>query len=646
MECACNSQKAQHNDNRTPSESEEPFSLLRWLQAPDNQLLAATGLSGVFLFFSFMGWRLGMPFDLAWFAVLLNGWPIIKESATCLATRFDVRAGLLVSIAIIAACAIGEVFAAGEVAFIMTIGELLEARTVRNARRDLEKLVSMTPRIARVLRDNVEEVIDAQAVKLADRIRVLPGETVPVDGKILAGNSSLDESAITGESLPVEKGPGDAVASGAINRFGAFEMEAVRVGSDSSLQRMISLVKDAENNKAKAERTADRWASYLVPAALLTALIVWGVTGEIIRGVTILVVFCPCALMLSTPTAIVAAMGNATRHGVIIRSGDALERLATVRELAFDKTGTITHGKPEVMAVESLHSGLSNDELFRFAVSAETLSEHPLARALVRHAQANKVSVGEISDFKMRPGFGVSANVDGRHILAGNALLLQQEGVVISPAGLSRGDEKSAGGHSLIWVAVDKEAAGFIALADTLRQDASGVLAKVRALGIGITLLTGDKRGTADSIAAQVGIDRVEAELRPEDKVAAIERMQSQGRRVCMVGDGVNDAPALKTAYVGVAMGGIGSDIAVEAADVALLRDDLSRLPYLLKLSRRTLRTIIVNIVLSMGINFVAVIFAAMGWLGPVMGALVHNGGSILVVLNASRLLSIRDDKK
>ena len=371
------------------------------------------------------------PFDAAWIAIVLCGIPIILEAVIGLVTAFDIKADVLVSLALIASVCIGETFAAGEVAFIMQLGALLEELTVAKARAGIEKLVHLTPQTARVLRNGGEERIPAQQVQIGDRIRVLPGEGVPVDGVIVSGQTSINQAVMTGESLPVDKTVGDTVSSGTVNQFGAFEMEATKVGEDSSIQRMIRLVQSADAGKAKIVGLADRWATWIVVIALTAAALTWFITGQIIRAVTILVVFCPCALVLATPTAIMAAIGNATKHGFLVREGDALERLAGAKIIAFDKTGTLTCGTPEVAAVESVSERFGRDEIYRLAASAEQLSEHPLGKAIVRCCKKGGAALSAAEDFEMIPGRGVCARAEGRTVLAGNPELLREHGVEV-----------------------------------------------------------------------------------------------------------------------------------------------------------------------------------------------------------------------
>ena len=472
-----------------------------WLREEPRQALAL-GISAVALLLSFLEVVPG-PVNPAWLAVLLCGVPIIKEGAEGLFTRFDIKADVLVSLALLASVIIGEIFAAGEVAFIMQLGALLEERTVAKARAGIERLVHLTPRTARRLDGTAESIIPAEEVRVDDLLRVLPGETIPVDGIIVSGQTAIDQSVMTGESLPVDKGPGDTVSSGTVNQFGAFDMRAVKVGEDSSLQRMIRLVQSADAGKARIVSLADRWATWIVVTALTAAAGTWIVTGEVLRAVTILVVFCPCALVLATPTAIMAAIGNATRHSFLVREGDALERLASVSQVTFDKTGTLTLGTPQVKLVESLLPDVSRDALYAWTAGAELRSEHPLGRAVVQGWRAETVAAPpETADFQMLPGRGVSATVAGHHLVAGNRELLTEEHVPwesLSQAAVPALEQ----GCTVIYVAVDGRPAGFLALADTLRPDAAGTIRDVRATGVTPVLLTGDHERAARHIAGE-----------------------------------------------------------------------------------------------------------------------------------------------
>ncbi len=605
--------------------------------AKDTVLLV---ISGAAVVCSLLKWE-PLPFDMAWIAIVLCGVPILLEAFIGLVTAFDIKADVLVSLALIASVCIGEIFAAGEVAVIMQLGSLLEELTVARARAGIEKLVHLTPQTARILRDGKEQIVPAEEVRVGDRIRVLPGESIPVDGIILSGQTSINQAVMTGESLPVDKAAGDEVSSGTVNQFGAFEMEASRVGEDSSIQRMIRLVQSADAGKARIVGLADRWATWIVVVALSAAVLTWWITGELIRAVTILVVFCPCALVLATPTAIMAAIGNAAKHGFLVREGDALERLAGVKVIAFDKTGTVTCGVPEVAAVESVSDAFDRDEIYRLAASSEQLSEHPLGKAIVRCYKRTGATVAEVSDFQMLPGRGVCAKAEGRTILAGNAELLREHGITV--AAIPAVEACRRQGCTITYVAADGAPAGFLALSDTLRKESAATIAALSRLGVKPVLLTGDHENAAETMAERLHIDEVRANCLPEDKLRYIGEYQDAGLPVCMIGDGINDAPALRKADVGIAMGGIGSDIAVDAADIALIDDEVKELPHLTALSGRMMTTIKVNMTFSMVLNFIAVALAITGMLNPVIGALVHNAGSVLVIANSAFLLRWRE---
>lgn len=605
----------------------------------DIALLVISGASLLLSIFNLIS----LPFDPAWIAIILCGIPIILEALIGLVTAFDIKADVLVSLALIASVCIGEDFAAGEVAFIMQLGGLLEELTVAKARAGIEKLVRLTPRTARILTAEGEKIISAEDVQVGDRIRVLPGETVPVDGVILSGQTSVNQAVMTGESLPVDKAAGDEVSSGTVNQFGAFEMKAVKVGEDSSIQRMIRLVQSADAGKAKIVGIADRWATWVVVIALTAAFLTWLISGEVIRAVTILVVFCPCAMVLATPTAIMAAIGNATRHGFLVREGDALERLAAVRRIAFDKTGTLTYGNPKVVAVKSLSDHWDTAALFAYAASAEQFSEHPLGKAVVRDFKAQENAfLHPADDFRMIPGQGVSARIEGKKFLAGNEKMLEEACGILSDSVYVEAQEYLEKGCTIIYLASEGVPAGFLALADTVRPESARMLSRLKALGVRPVLLTGDHENAAGAIAGDLGIDDVKANCLPEDKLTLIGSFQAKDEAVCMIGDGINDAPALKKADVGIAMGGVGSDIAVDAADIALVDDQVQELPHLFALSRRMMVTIKCNLSFSLGLNLLAIILAITGILGPVAGALVHNAGSVVVIIHSALLLKWR----
>ncbi len=604
-------------------------------------------ISGAAVICSLAGWS-PLPFDIAWIAIVLCGLPIIMEAVIGLVTAFDIKADVLVSIALIASVIIGEIFAAGEVAVIMQLGSLLEELTVARARSGIEKLVKLTPTTARVLdEDGKETIVPSEQVRVGDRIRVLPGETVPVDGVIFSGQTSINQAVMTGESMPVDKTAGDEVSSGTVNQFGAFDMEATKVGEDSSIQRMIRLVQSADAGKAKIVGIADRWATWIVVIALSAAALTWIFTGQIIRAVTILVVFCPCALVLATPTAIMAAIGNATKHGFLVKEGDALERLAKVEKITFDKTGTLTYGTPKVICVKSIIPELSSEEIYSFCAAAEQLSEHPLGKAIVKsYSTETGKALPSCGQFTMLPGRGVSAVINGTAVLAGNYEMMEERNIAVTDEVLVQTREFLKQGCTVIYVSTDEKTAGFLVLSDTPRENSAAMIDRLKKLSVEPVLLTGDNGEAAAAIAGQLHIEEVHANCLPEDKLEWIGSLQGKQQSVCMIGDGVNDAPALKKADVGIAMGGVGSDIAVDAADIALVDDKVEELPHLVALSRRMMTTIKLNMTFSMTLNFVAIILAIIGTLSPVVGALVHNAGSVLVIINSALLLNWKMKQK
>ncbi len=606
--------------------------------------LKATIVGGVFLAASLvlMLTETTIPVDPAWVTIIICGYPLVYLAISRIIFNkgiSKISSALLISIAMTAAVMIGDLFAAGEVAFIMAIGAILEEKTVERAKKGLKKLINLAPRQGRrIMTDGKEEMVMTEAIGKDDILRILPGETIPVDGEIISGNTSVDQSVITGESLPVDKEAGDSVYCGTINRFGSIDIKATKVGEDSSLQKLIRMVREAENNKAPMQRIVDKWASWLVPVALLIAAVTYFAVNDIVRAVTVLVVFCPCALVLATPTAIMAAIGQATKHGVIIKSGDALEQMGKVDCIAFDKTGTLTHGNLIVSDVISIGPSLADSELLSLTASVEALSEHPLAKAIVAHAKEKSTGIVPVNDFVMIPGKGVRAVLNGDLIFCGNVKWLLENNVRFTDDVTDVLRRLREQGKAVIIVAKDDKCIGMIALSDVLRSNTGSMIRELIRTQTQAILLTGDHAQTAEYFAGQVGISSVYSELLPAQKVEEIQKLQRSGKNICMIGDGVNDAPALKTANVGVAMGSMGSDIAIEAADIALMGDDISKIPYLKRLSDATLKTIKFSITLSMAINFAAIILSVLGVLNPTTGALVHNGGSVVVVLIAALL--------
>ena len=611
--------------------------------------IPATIIGGIFLIASFVFPKVGMEVlgNLAWVTILISGSPLVYSAVKKLIRNkgiSKISSALLISVAMIAAVLIDDLFAAAEVAFIMAIGEILEELTTGRAKKGLKKLINLAPTQGRIIRDGKEIVILAEEIKQGDVIRILPGEAIPVDGIIISGETSVDQSVMTGESIPVDKSVNDEVFSGTINCFGSIDIKATKVGKNSSLQKLIQMVKDAEDKKAPMQRITDKWASVLVPVALVIAIITYILTKDVTRAVTVLVVFCPCALVLATPTAIMAAIGQATKHGIVIKSGEALEKMGKVNTVAFDKTGTLTYGKLEVSDVISL-TELAEKELVKIAASCESKSEHPLGKSILEYAKIQNIELYQPEEFKMQSGKGVSAIINNEKIICGNEKYFEEANVKIDENVKTKLSELRLQGKVSVLIAKNQECVGIIALSDVIREEATFIVKKLSAMNTDVVLLTGDNKKTADYFAQKAGIKNVHSELLPEEKVSNIIKLQNEGKTVCMIGDGINDAPALKTANVGIAMGIMGSDIAVEASDIALMKDDISKLPYLKRLANATVKTIKFSISLSMFINFLAIALSVLGMLNPTSGALVHNAGSVFVVLIATFLYDRKFDK-
>ena len=585
-----------------------------------------------------------LHFNLSWVAIILCGLPIIKEAATCLYEEFDIKADVLVSLALIASVIIGEIFAAGEISVIMTIGALLEDLTVQKAKSGIENLVKLTPKQARIIRDNKEIMINADDIEIGDIVRVIVGETIPVDGVIIKGQGSIDESIMNGESLPVDKYVGDDVLSGTINQYSTFDIKATKTSQDSSLKRMIKLVKEADSKKAPIVSLTDRWATWIVVIALVSSIGTYLVTHQILRSVTILVVFCPCALVLATPTAIMASIGNASKYGMLIKGGDVVERLSKIKNIAFDKTGTLTYGKLSVVEYKSFNPEYDDEALLKILASVEAYSEHPLGKAIISYYKENNEELLDIQNFTVNPGKGITANLGEKSILVGNLKIIKDVDINLNKDIINISEEFTKKGCTVIYLSIDNKLIGYVALSDILREEAKEVISYIKSQKINPVMLTGDNKNSAQNIASIVGIDDINPSLLPEDKMNIIKNLEDIKSPTCMIGDGVNDALALKYSSVGISMGAIGSDIAIEASDIALASDDIKNIPYLLYLSKKTMKTIKLNVIFSLALNFLAIILAMTGILNPVVGALVHNLGSVFVILNSAKLLKTRNN--
>ena len=552
-------------------------------------------------------------------SILLCGIPIFKECYEGL-KEFDIKADLLVTIAIFASIIIGEVFAAGEIATIMAIGGFLEDYTVSKTQRKIKNLAKLKPLKATRIIEDMEERIDVEKIKIGDILKVLPGESIPTDGVIIKGESSIDQSTLTGESLPVDKTINDEVYSGTINLYGSFTMKTTKISEDSSLQKLIHLVETTSPENSKIVRQADKWATLIVVIAFSAAILTYLFTFEIIRSVTILVVFCPCALVLATPTAIMATIGNLTKYGILVKNGESVEELSRASELVFDKTGTLTYGKSKIVNIISDNP----KEMMYYLASIESKSEHPLAKAIMKYYNDGKLA--EVENFKMHIAKGLSGEINSLKIIAGSEEFLKSENILI------KNNKLPENGEIEIYIAKNKEYLGKVQLADTLRDSSKETIRDLKRMGIKTTLLTGDNQKTAEYIAKQAKIRNVKSHCLPEDKVKYIEDEQIKGHKVAMIGDGVNDAPSLRKANVGIAMGEIGSDISVEAADIALINDNMENIPHLMQISRKTVKTINICIGFSLILNIIAMGLAILGILNPIEGALVHNIGSVAVV--------------
>jgi copper-(or silver)-translocating P-type ATPase/heavy metal-(Cd/Co/Hg/Pb/Zn)-translocating P-type ATPase len=619
------------------------ISFKKFKNSEEYRTLVLTAISALFLIISWFGLLKGiLPFDPALISIVISGTPILFEAAEGLSTRFDLKANVLVSIALIASVAIGEYFAAAEIAVIMMIGEILEDRTVRKSQESVKKLIQLTPQTARIKTTAGEKEISIGHVNVGDIIIVRPGESIPVDGVIINGHTSINQAIITGESMPVDKTIGDEVFVGTLNHLGAIEIKSTKVGEDTSLAKLIQLVQESEDKKAPVVRITDRVATVIVPLAVLSSIVTYLVTKDITRLVTILVVFCPCALVLATPTAIMAGIGNASRKGILIKSGEALENAGRIDTIAFDKTGTVTMGNPEVIDVIPLSRDHTKENILSRASSAEKFSEHPLGKAVYKAAQEMSLAIVEPQKFKMKLGKGVTALINDKKVMVGNKKLIK---TTAEQKQLINSYENQ--GKTVLIVSVEYSVIGLITVADKVKSKSAETIEQLKVMGINkIILLTGDNENVARSIAKQVGITEVYAEQLPEGKVHVIENQLNDNKKVCMIGDGINDAPALAISDVSVAMGALGTDIAIETADIALMSDDISKIPELIDLSKKVMSTINVNIAAPILINFAAIVLAAFGIIGPVAGALIHNAGSVLVVANSSRLIKYRMNQR
>jgi len=601
-----------------------------------------TLLVGLLLLLNWLGiFKTVLGIDTAIILTLVGGYKIFLGALESLFRR-KISVDLAIALAAIAALSIKQYLAAAEVMFIMLVGEALESFAVDRTRGAIKKLIDLSPKKARVVREGKEQEIEVERLVAGDRVIVKPGERIPVDGEVLSGYSSVDQSTITGESIPVEKSAGSKVYSGTINQLGSLEIRAEKVGEDTLLSRIIHLVEEAQSQKAPIQKVADRYAKFFVPIIILVAAISWLITRDLVRSVSILIIACPCALVLATPTAIFAGIGRMAKEGILVKGGAYLEAMGRVGLIALDKTGTLTQGKPRLVSIIPFQE-YSEQQVLSLAALAEQHSEHLLARIVVEEAKRRSADIGQCEHFLVKPGLGVEAVYQGKRVFVGSRKLLQEEGIEFDASAIKVLEEVERKGQTIILISCEQKLAGAITMQDEIRPEAIETIRKLKKLGLKLTLLTGDNELVAKQIAHQAGIDEYAANLLPDGKVDRIRKWQEEGYVVAMVGDGINDAPSLTAANVGIAMGSIGSDIAIDAADMIFMADDLSRLEKAVLIGRKTVKTIRQNIIFFAVIfNTLAVVAAAWAsaWVTPPIAAIVHQISSLLVVGNSLRLLS------
>ncbi len=619
------------------------------LVEPEEQRLLAARLVSVVLGAGLLavGWSWGRLFPdqepvaaaVQALAALVVAWPIFAQAVGGFISRDPGSyTEQLVALAILAALVIGDFVTAAMVPLLMEVGHLLEERSVQGARAAIEGIRKLHARHATLLDGDSEEEVDTEALKPGDRVLVRAGETIPADAVVLEGRASVDQSSVTGESVHESVGPGNRVFAGTVNMDGMLTLEVRGVGSDTALGRVIELLQKAEESKAPITRMLERYATYYLPIVLTVAAVVLFLTGEVGRAIAVLVVACPCALVLSGPVAMVAALAVAGRWSILIKGSSFLERVSEVDTVVLDKTGTVTLGSLSVIGLHP-EGGVESDELLSLAASCGYGSLHPVSRAVVAEAQRRGLQFEQPSEAREHAGMGMESARDGRTLRLGRASWLKQRGLTVQQQASERG--------IVVWLTSDDRVLGWLELADRPRPEAREALEGLRAMGAQrLVLLTGDRREVAVSVAAELGVDEFEAEVLPERKAELIKAEQDQGRRVMMVGDGVNDALALHSADVGVAVGAVINEVALGGADIALMGNNLARLPQMVDLANRTRRTINVNVVVGVGFSVGMLVLAAAGIIDPLLGALLHNGGAIFVVFNSARLLAVAGDEE
>jgi heavy metal translocating P-type ATPase len=574
------------------------------------------------------------------FIAALSGLIFIGHSAIKQLMERVFGIDLLATVAIISSILVGESYAAVVVELMLGSGELLETIIFNKASTAISRLIEAYPKKANVIRDGHEIEVSISEINLGERVIIKPGGIVPVDGYVITGHAVVNQSSISGESIPIAKIQNDEVYSGSLVEQGVIEIETTAIGDQSTYGRIIRMVKEAEENQAPIVGLADRFAGYYIPIILLTGLLIFFITRNPLRMASVFIVACPCALTLATPTAILASIGNAARKGILIRKGESLEKLERIDTLVFDKTGTITSGNPVVLQIIE-HNGEDESEVLRVAAGAEKFSEHSLAKAVLKKAEKEGISPLPCSAFEAYPGLGICVTEDDQIIRVGNEKMMKDNSIPLPDTGKKMTHlEETA--NTVIYVARDKTVIGSMVISDTIRDDVSNILTDSRRNGVKkIIMLTGDKRSVADNIGTGIGFDEIVADLLPNQKVEHINGFQKEGRKVLMVGDGINDAPALATADVGVAMGLSGTDVAIETAGITLATNRLDRIPMMLKIGKRTMQIIKLNIFFAMIMNFLGITFSVLGFISPIFASIIHESSAVIVMLNTLRLLNV-----
>jgi len=573
-------------------------------------------------------------------AAVLGG-SLIAHSAVTSLLEGVFGIDLLATVAVVASVVVGEYVAAAVVALMLGGGEVMEGYASRRASKAIQKLIEDSPKTAVVIRDGREVEVKVEDVKLGETVIVKPGGKIPVDGTVLKGQASINQASVTGESVPVEKAKGDNVYSGTIVELGALELKVSAVGEESTYGRIVSMVREAEENRAPIERVADRYAKYFTPIILALGLGVFLYTRDPLRVASVFVIACPCALTLATPTAVIASIGNSARRGILIRNGESLEKLSKVDTLVLDKTGTITTGRPKVVDVKAFH-GQPESEVIRLAATAERYSEHPIAQAILGKAEEMGLTPEAQSKFEVEPGLGVRVESESGLITVGNRKMLEKYSILLSEEAAGCMPDQLAT-QNVVFVARDKRIVGVLCVSDALRDNVKGTLRQVKLNGIGKTvMLTGDNEYVAKIVGEQIGVDHIVSDVLPTEKVDYVRRLREEGHKVAMIGDGINDAPALAEADVGVAMGVSGIDVTIETAGVVLTSDNVDRFPTLLRIGRETTKIIKQNIAFAMAVNVLGIALSVNGSIPPLLASVIHESNALIAMFNSLRLLRVK----